>query len=323
MQSDLGMHASLGVLADMAARQHGVATFAQAAALGIDRRVLQRAIVAGVVEQLHPQVVRFTAVPNSQLLSVHAAVLQVPASVASHQSALAVHRVDRVPFAASVTVAPGAANHHRGISVHRFGDLLPSHHDLVDGIPCTTIPRTVVDMSSELSPTRLGELIDQVTITRRATTIAAIGRVAREVHHQGRRRIGVLGQLLDMRRPKDPAPRSHLERRADRLLEQSSLPEPRREYPLPADDLHGFVDRAWEDAKLILEIDGRAWHAREQAMARDRARDRAAGRAGWHTTRVLDEELDGATADLVIADLQMIYRTRLAQLRPSSTRRSA
>ncbi|MFN7148162.1 MAG: type IV toxin-antitoxin system AbiEi family antitoxin domain-containing protein [Microthrixaceae bacterium] len=317
------MHGSLGVLADLAARQHGVATFAQAAALGVNRRVLQRAIVAGVIEQLHPQVVRFAAVPNSHLQAVHAAVLQVPGSVASHQSALALHRVDRVPFAESVTVPPGSANHHRGIAVHRFGDLLPSHHDLVDGIPCTTAARTVVDMSSEFSRTRMGELIDQLTITRRATTIAAIGRVAREVHHQGRRRIGTLGQLLDLRRPKDPAPRSRLERRADLLLGRTSLPEPLREYPLPADDLHGFVDRAWEDAKLILEIDGRAWHAREQAMARDRARDRAAGRAGWHTARVLDEELDGATGDLVVADLEMIYRTRLAQLHPSPTRRPA
>jgi very-short-patch-repair endonuclease len=90
---------------------------------------------------------------------------------------------------------------------------------------------------------------------------------------------------------------------------------PSAEYPLPTDDLEGLVDRAWEDVRMILEIDGRAWHAREAAMARDRARDRAAAAGGWLTLRVLDSEVAQDPAG-VLRDLEAAYRSRVALLMP-------
>jgi very-short-patch-repair endonuclease len=72
----------------------------------------------------------------------------------------------------------------------------------------------------------------------------------------------------------------------------------------------GFVDRCWPEAKLILEIDGRRWHARERDMAKDRARDREAARLGWQTVRVLDEEV-GDCLGAVVDDMVTIYAERL------------
>lgn len=301
-------------LSSLATAQHGVISLEQAAELGVDARSIGRLIEAGLAQRLHPRVVALGGPPPTPQRAAHAAVLQVPDSMASHESALMLRGVERVPFRVAVIVGQGRPNHYKDIRVHRFGDLLDHHHGLVDGIPCTTIERAVVDLGSMFSRARLNDLLDRIIIEDRSTTVGAISRVLREVHHQGRRRIGRLSSLLDDRRPGEPAPRSRLEDRADELLSRSTIPSPLKEYPLPSEHDAGFVDRVWTDARLILEIDGRTWHARERAMAKDRARDRAAARSGWQTCRVLDEELDGPSASWVLAELEAIYFRRLDDL---------
>ena len=77
------------------------------------------------------------------------------------------------------------------------------------------------------------------------------------------RRIAVLGELLDERSATGSTPRSTLERSMDGLLVHTALPTPSPEYPIPSvEPGAGFADRAWEEALLILEIDGRTYHRR-------------------------------------------------------------
>ena len=59
------------------------------------------------------------------------------------------------------------------------------------------------------------------------------------------------------------------------------------------------------EAKLILEADGRRWHNRVAAQRHDRARDKAAARAGWQTMRFCHEEL----ADDADGEAQAIRET--------------
>lgn len=303
-------------LAIHASEHHGVASVREAARLGVDRRQLRRAEAAGLIEFVHPDVVRFRGTVVTRHLRVAAAVSQIRDSTASHESALWLHGVPRVPFAVAVTTAPSGCSSRWGIRIHRSGDLEPDQVTRIDGIPVTTLPRTVVDLSSVFGRARLAYLIDHLTIVERRTSVGEIQRVLRQVNRRGRPGIGVLQPLLDARSPGDAAPRSRVERRVDRLLETSGLlPVPSAEYPLPTDDLEGLVDRAWEGVRMILEIDGRAWHAREAAMARDRARDRAAAAGGWLTLRVLDSEVAQDPAG-VLRDLEAAYRSRVALLMP-------
>ena len=100
----------------------------------------------------------------------------------------------------------------------------------------------------------------------------------------------------------------------DELIASAGLPLPVKEYPLPGWELGvGFVDRAWPEVKLILEVDGRSWHSREQSMALDRARDRAAAASGWLVVRVLADEVRDVP-DRVLADLVAAYEARRRQL---------
>lgn len=51
------------------------------------------------------------------------------------------------------------------------------------------------------------------------------------------------------------------------------------------DGVRGIVDLAWPRLGLVVELDGRRWHATTQAQADDRRRDRAATAHGWLVLR--------------------------------------
>ncbi len=305
----------LARIAELARSQDGVFHVDQAIALGLHRKAVLRSGAAGVLVRSHPQVWRFAAVPVTERQRIRAAVLQVgPTAVPSHETALWLAGVANLPFEVVMSVGPDDNQRHPGIRVHRMCDLLPEMVTEVDGIRCTTVARALVDVSSVFRRHRLADLLDRVTITERITSLGSIDRALRLSNTRGRRNIGLIRSLLDERRPAEPAPRSVAERLADGLLERSGLPEPVAEYPLPGWELgHAFVDRAWPEARLILEIDSRSWHARERAMANDRARDRAAGTAGWFTARATFVELRDEP-ESVLADLVALHATRRRQL---------
>lgn len=309
----------LGRLTAIAARQHGVVSVAQAAEVGIDRRRLNRLRAAGLLVRLQPDAFAMAAPPPGRWQAVWAAVLQLgPPSTASHESSLHAHGVTHVPFAPAVSVAPGGPHSGHGIRIHRVCDLLPSHVTEVDGLPVTTLERSVVDVASVLSRRWLEDLVDRLTIRDRRTSIGALARTLRQVNRRGRLHVGRLEVVLDARMPGEPAPRSKLERDADLLLARSLiLPAPLCEHPLPGRAPGpGLVDRAWPEAGLIFEIDGRRWHSREADMAHDRARDRAAAAAGWLTLRVLDEEVH-SVGEAVLVDIEQTYLSRIGRFAPT------
>ncbi|UDY34989.1 type IV toxin-antitoxin system AbiEi family antitoxin domain-containing protein [Dermatobacter hominis] len=311
---------SLARLVELSKDQAGTFSADQAVSLGISRKQVRTAHHAGVLQRIHPSVYWLGGgrVPRPSL--VHAAVLAVGGGVPSHESSLFLHGVDRVPFVVAISTGPGARTDLPGVRIHRVRDLVPPHLCIVDGLVTTTIERALVDVTSVFAPVRTEWLLDQLTITTRRTSIGRIGRVLRQVNRRGRRGIGTLATLLDERRPSDPTPRSRLERSADELLALTGLPPAEREYPLPSllvadgGPVEGFVDRAWPDVQLIVEVDGRPWHARERDMARDRRRDRRAAAAGWQTLRILDEEVSDVP-DEVVADIVAAHAERRVLLR--------
>ena len=71
-----------------------------------------------------------------------------PLSASSHEAALLLHRVERIPFHPVVTVPADATTYrYEGIRVHRMVDLRPEHRCVIDGIPTTTLERAIVDVT--------------------------------------------------------------------------------------------------------------------------------------------------------------------------------
>lgn len=306
----------LTALGRIASEQDGLFSLAQAVDAGVDRRVVQRAAHAGVIAAIGSGVFHFVATPIDHRRRIRAAVMAVGGvSRASHESCLHLHDVIGIELDRPVVVVPPLHRaSHDAIRVHRFRDDHPEHHALVDGIPTFTLARAIVDVSSVFSSSRMEHVIDQVTITKRQVSLGAVARAFRQVNHRGRQNIGMLDGILDERLALGSVDRSTLERAVDELIALTDLPRPLKEFPVPSlAPGEGFADRAWEDAKLILEIDGRTHHERRRAMRRDRARDRAAAVMGWHTARVLDEEVR-LEPDLVLDDIVAIHRQRMDQL---------
>jgi very-short-patch-repair endonuclease len=76
--------------------------------------------------------------------------------------------------------------------------------------------------------------------------------------------------------------RSEAERRLLSLVRQAALPE-----PLVNARVCGFeVDFYWPASRLVVEVDGRAFHGDERAFEQDRLRDQVLVAAGLRVIRV-------------------------------------
>ena len=73
------------------------------------------------------------------------------------------------------------------------------------------------------------------------------------------------------------------------------------------DGFRGLVDVAWPAKKLIVELDGRRWHAVSEAQQNDRRRDRQANAHGWLVLRFGWEEIVERPTE-VVAQLRTFLR---------------
>jgi len=90
---------------------------------------------------------------------------------------------------------------------------------------------------------------------------------ALRLRHAGRRGSGVLGKLL--RRGRPALTRSDAERRFLTLVRDARLPPPDVNARLGPYE----VDFYWPDRRVVVEIDGFAFHSSRSAFERDRERD--------------------------------------------------
>jgi very-short-patch-repair endonuclease len=99
--------------------------------------------------------------------------------------------------------------------------------------------------------------------------------------HFGRAGAGALSALLRRHRAGSTATRNDLEERFLALCRRHHLPQPGVNVPL----LDYVVDFFWPEARLIVEVDGRATHGTRRAFQEDRDRDGRLAVAGYLVVR--------------------------------------
>lgn len=301
---------------DVAAAQAGAIARGQLLAAGVSPSGIDRRRASGALVRLHPGVYAVAGSPDTVARRRWAALLAVGhGAVLSFDSAARIQRLTAVAADGPVvlTVPHSGSQALAGVIVHQIDDLSPADVVEIDGLPVTSVRRTIVDLAATWRRGRLGLLIEDAVAAKR-TTDAEIGLCLRSVARRGKPGVRKLTSILDERGPGKTPPASVLERDFFRLVAPAPIPEPQRQYPLPrTDGVRGLVDSAWPEVKLIAEVDGRRWHQRIADMKRDRDRDLHAAALGWQVVRPLHEHIVGAPEETLQA-LVATYDVRRRQL---------
>jgi hypothetical protein len=157
----------------------------------------------------------------------------------------------------------------------------------IDGLPCTTVARTLVDLAGSV-PYRVLEGAVRQAQVRGVLDAQAIGEVLLDCPRP--RGIRRLRAILEDPVALQPT-RSAEERAALRALLHSGQPWPVVGQKVPQTD--ELVDFHWPSRKLVLEIDGPT-HETPVQRARDRRRDARLRQLGWHVVRVPAEQAQEA-----------------------------
>jgi len=189
-----------------------------------------------------------------------------PGSLLSHRDAAALwglRRSDR--RAIDVTVVARARRPQRGLTVHVTHPLDGDDHTIRQGIPVTSVARTLLDLAEVVAPTQLQRAYEEAERLE-LLDVGAIDRVL--ARSNGRRRVGALRTLLAY----DPGPavrsKSELESRFLDLIRRADLPLPQVNVLVA-----GFlVDAYWPRARLVVELQSYGFHSHRRAFERDHAK---------------------------------------------------
>ncbi|HEY3832691.1 MAG TPA: type IV toxin-antitoxin system AbiEi family antitoxin domain-containing protein [Acidimicrobiia bacterium] len=170
-------------LRELQARQLGLATVAQAAALDIGPAAILSEVRAGRLRRIRSGVVAVTGASSTyeqELLAVVLAAAGEAIAVVSHEClafwmGLPLPMDDRPMF--HVTTRLERRPSMEGVRIHRSGHLSDLDVRHIGAIPVTSAARLVVDLSMRLDGPALGRLLDEA-LRRRITSLVAVQRCA-------------------------------------------------------------------------------------------------------------------------------------------------
>lgn len=245
--------------------------------------------------------------PAVRLRAVLAA---MPVSAGSHTTAGRSHGLPLRPGdVVDVTTTRRTKLVIDGVRIRTTTWLPPDDVTTIEGVRLTTVARTLCDLAAVVARGRLQHVLE-VAIATQKVAAGEVQACAAAWCRRGRAGSGVIRALDHELLDDEPMAASELERRAARLLREAGLEGWQAQYRPPwYDGLRGIVDGAWPELKVVLELDGRRWHATAQAQVEDRRRDRAAIAHGWITLRFGWQEIVHRPAS-VVDECRLVLRAR-------------
>ncbi len=276
-------------IAELAERQHGVVARRQLVELGFGRSGLARRLEASRLHRLYPGVYAVghrVLTPDGRRM---AAVLACgPGAVLSHRSAAALWALRAYSGPHEVAVAskrsPGPS------VVARRLELRPDEVAEVDGLPVTTVARTLLDLAAVLDRHRLEQAVGEAEKRQLADSPSLPELIER---HRGARGLAALRAILGRRDLGLNVPESELEVEFLAFLAERGLPRPEVNAWVAAGNRRYRVDCLWRERLLVVELDSRAHHNDPDSFERDRRRDTALLALGLRTARVTARRLTG------------------------------
>lgn len=156
-------------------------------------------------------------------------------------------------------------------------------------IPVTTPARTLIDLASCVSDELLEQGLDDALRRGLVTAERMVARLEDAGRAQG---VGRLRDLVAARAHSRSVPGSPLETRFERLARRAGVPPLVRQYHVTDGRRRAFLDFAWPDLMLAVEVDGYRFHSGRQKWEDDRARGNMLTLLGWRVIHVTARDLD-------------------------------
>jgi very-short-patch-repair endonuclease len=204
-----------------------------------------------------------------------------PGAALSHRDAAALHGLRSGGGTRIDVSTPAERSSTAKIRVHGRRSLDARDITTVDGIPVTSVARTLVDLGEVLAHQALvkvcGEAERQLTLDVKAIEEALERRRGR----RGPATAKLRAALAELRQHGATLTRSHLEDQFLSLLDLHTLPRPATNAYVA-----GYEgDAVWRAARLVVELDGWDAHKTRRAFQHDRTKANALTAAGWTVLR--------------------------------------
>jgi len=295
------MRPSGATVARIAGSQYGRVTARQLADAGVDRDRLKRWVADGRLRREHVGVFALGN-PDLSARGVYASAVLAAGRGArlSHGATAHLLRLSRgAPRPPEVTVPTTAHRRRPGIVIHRVRALHVLDTATLDGIPITTVPRTLLDLAPATAPEDLTRLCHEAWVHHRTTPEQIEACVARNPHKPGAAKL--------RRAQRADVTLSDLERGFKALLRGHGLPPARTNFDLDGDK----VDCHWPGLNLTVELHSFRYHATRHGFEQDLARRRRSNHVAYSYGDVFERE-PATAADL----LERVTALQLKLTRP-------
>lgn len=284
--------------AQIAARQHGV--FSAVQLPGITKAMVHTRITSGRWKPIQREVFVIAGSAESWEQRLWIGLLRAGCgAVVCSRAAIALHHVKGMGRGPIDILQPECSVPNAKATTSRRTTSLPQWQvTVVDGLPVTTVARSLFDLAGLASPTRrrngwayltektVERLLDNA-ITQGLVSERSLMRVFLSLAGRGRPGTRLMRDLLEGRSGKYVATDSELEDAFVKLVVDHDLPTPMRQVRLgSADHLIGKVDFYYDEAKLIVEADSVAFHLQRAQMLADHQRDLELMASGWRVLRL-------------------------------------
>ena len=250
--------------------------------IGLDRFAIRRRVAAGSLHPLYRGWVYALGLnPLSRAGRYLAAVMACGTkAILSHRSAADLWGIRPTATRVEVT-APEVARELPGIEVHRSRTLTPRDMTVRDGIPVTSVARTLLDLSAVVPAADLDVAID------RAERLGIFDlRAIQDVLDRANGKKGARALRRAIAAYEPSTQKSKLERRFKRLLEpEPDIPRPSFNALVDGESGTHEVDAYWEPERLAVQVDGFDFHRTRRDRERDAASDADLELAGLRVMR--------------------------------------
>jgi hypothetical protein len=270
MPVDVNKDIALRIAAE-AAKQHGAFSRQGALRLGASSNDISRQVARGHWERPVPGVYLVPGSPSTWRQAVAIAVLgSGEGAVASHATAAHLWNLAQRPKVIEVT------SPHKGIParrhvIHRSTDLIPENITEVDGIACSTVVRMLVDVGIPWGDGFADRCLDE-GVRRGLTHERDVAREVHRVARRGRNGVGPMRRVLSDRLGWSSLTESQIESEFLRIMAAAGIVLPKGQVRIVkrGGRLIARVDFVFEGIRLVIALDGEAYHSDRQSFRNDR-----------------------------------------------------